>query len=250
MASLQDKIVLITGAAKERGQGAAEAALFAAHGARVIITDILDDEGVAVAKSIGRQARYMHLDVRSEDEWESVVRQIQQDHGRIDTLINNAGVWSGTGLIDTNPEEFRMVVEINQTGVFLGMRAVAPLMKSRRFGSIINISSTAGLRTGLPYWRQLNITAHAYTASKWAVRGMTKAAAKELAPFNVRVNSIHPGVIDTPMIDTGQNELASDCPMGRLGAPREVADLALFLAADESAYISGAEITIDGAATV
>ena len=249
MTELKNKVALITGAARKQGQGAAEAALFARKGARVIMTDVLDEEGNALALSIGNQASYQHLDVTSEAQWERVIQRIQIEHGQIDILVNNAGVWSNTGVIDTSPQEFRRVVEVNQTGVFLGMHFVAPFMKERRSGSIINISSTAGLRVGLPYWRRLQLSAHAYTASKWAVRGMTKAAAKELAAFNVRVNSIHPGVIDTPMITGGQSELAEDCPMERLGTPEEVAELALFLASDNSTYISGAEITIDGAST-
>jgi len=249
MTELQNKVALITGAARKRGQGAAEAALFVRKGARIIMTDVLDEEGNALAQSIGDQATYEHLDVTSEAQWERVTQRIQTEHGQIDILVNNAGVWSDTGVIDTSPQEFRRVIEVNQTGVFLGMHYVAPFMKERRSGSIINISSTAGLRVGLPYWRRLQLSAHAYTASKWAVRGMTKAAAKELAAFNVRVNSIHPGVIDTPMITGGQNELAEDCPMKRLGTPEEVAELALFLASDKCTYISGAEITIDGAST-
>ena len=249
MSELKNKVVLITGAARKRGQGATEAALFARKGAHVIITDVRDEEGNALAQSIGNQASYERLDVTSEAQWDSVIRRIRTEHGKIDILINNAGIWSDTGVIDTSPQEFRRVIEVNQTGVFLGMHFVAPYMKARRSGSIINISSTAGLRVGLPYWRRLQLSSHAYTASKWAVRGMTKAVAKELAAFNVRVNSIHPGVIDTPMITSGQNELAEDCPMERLGTPEEVAELALFLASDKSAYISGAEIAIDGAST-
>lgn len=246
---LKGKVALVTGTAKKRGQGAAEAALFVREGARVIITDVLDDEGNALVQSIGNQATYEHLDVTSEMQWQRVIRLIQREHGQIDILVNNAGVWSGTGVIDTSPQEYRRIVEVNQTGVYLGMHFVAPLMKARRSGSIINISSTAGLRVGLPYWRRLQLTAHAYVASKWAVRGMTKAAAKELAACNVRVNSIHPGVIDTPMLAGEQDELAEDCPMGRLGTPEEVAEMVLFLASGKSTYISGAEIAIDGAST-
>jgi 3alpha(or 20beta)-hydroxysteroid dehydrogenase len=238
---LEGRVALITGAGSPGGQGAAEARLFARAGARVIVTDVEDARGAAVVAELGGRGHYRHLDVTSEEQWRECLASILGRHDRLDVLINNAGMWLAKGVVDTTPEEYRRVVEVNQTSVFLGMHVVAPVMRSARSGSIINVSSTAGLRgAGMP---------HAYAASKWAVRGMTKAAAHELAPFDVRVNSIHPGVIDTPMIEGGHEALARGVPMGRLGAPEEVADLALFLASDASGYISGAEITVDGAVT-
>ena len=167
---------------------------------------------------------------------------VKNDYGAVDILVNNAGIWLQKGVLDTTAQEYRRVIEINQTGVFLGMNALAPLMKERGCGSIINTCSTSGLKGGgMP---------HAYAASKWAVRGMSRAAAHELAPFGVRVNAICPGVIDTPMIDGGPamlEHLASTIPSGKVGQPSEVAQLVLFLASNASSYISGAEIAIDAA---
>jgi len=241
MGVLDGRVALVTGAGSGTGQGAAEARRFVAEGGRVILTDIADEQGAATAAELGDRALYLRHDVTREDEWEAVVGETVERFGRLDVLVNNAGVWLDKGLLDTRPCEFRRVVEVNQVGVFLGMRAAAPAMRAAGGGSIVNISSTAGLRgTGMP---------HAYAASKWAVRGMTKAAAAELAPDRIRVNSVHPGFIDTPMISGGHSDLAARVPLGRLGTPEEVADLVLFLAADASGYVSGAEIAIDGAVT-
>lgn len=246
MQRLDGHVALITGAALERGQGACEARLFARDGATVVLTDVQRAAGEATAAAIGPQASYLDLDVRDADAWERVVAAVVDRHGRLDSLVNNAGVWHTGGLLDTTPEEYRRVVEINQTGVFLGMRAVAPTMQAQGSGSIVNISSAAGLR-GDP-------AIHAYVASKWAVRGMTKAAALELASFGIRVNSIHPGLIETPMSATefgpGKPDPGRNVPSGRVGQPEEVADLVAFLVSGESAYITGAEIAIDGAVTV
>lgn len=244
MGSLRGMIALITGAGSSGGQGAAEARAFAAEGAEVVITDLPSSDGETVAKEIGDQAYFRALDVTDADAWQAVVEEIKAIHGHLDILVNNAGIWSNTGVLDTTPEEFRRVVEINQTGVFLGMHTVAPLMVEQRNGSVINICSSAGMRgRGTP---------HAYGASKWAVRGMTLAAAAELAPYNVRVNAISPGVIDTPMIHGGEpvlRELAPTIPQRRVGSPDEVARLALFLAQPSNEYVNGAIITIDGAVT-
>ena len=164
------------------------------------------------------------------------------DHGHIDVLINNAGILHWATMSETPLDMWNRILAVNQTGVFLGMQAVAPAMKSQRSGSIINISSIGGMRGGSACF--------AYAATKWAVRGMTKGAAQELGPFNVRVNSIHPGIIDTPMMaDKPIAEMAQRVPMGRYAAPDEVAKLALFLASDDSEYASGAEFVIDGAMT-
>jgi 3alpha(or 20beta)-hydroxysteroid dehydrogenase len=244
--TLDGQVALITGAALERGQGACEARLLAARGANVVLTDVRSEAGREMADAIGDAASYHDLDVRDAAAWDAVVAAVIERHGRIDALVNNAGVWHTGGLLDTSPEDYRRVIEINQTGVFLGMRAVAPAMKHQGAGSIVNISSAAGLRG--------DARIHAYVASKWAVRGMTKAAALELAPFGIRVNSVHPGLIQTPMSATefepGKPDPGRHVPFGRVGQPEEVAELVAFLVASESSYISGAEVAIDGAITV
>ena len=239
MGRLDDRVCIITGAA--RGQGAAEARLFAAEGGRVWLTDVLDAEGQAVAEAIG--AAYRHHDVRDAAAWDALVQEVLDSDGRLDVLINNAGIFREGGLLDTELDDFQNLMAVNCTGVFLGMRAVAPAMREAGRGSIVNISSVAGL-TGAP-------AAFAYSASKWAVRGMTKSAAIGLARSGVRVNSIHPGLIETEMLR--QVPGASDparmvrrVPMHRAGEAEEVARLALFLASDESSYSTGAEFVIDG----
>lgn len=247
MGRLDGYVALITGAASPRGQGAAEARLFVGEGAQVVLTDIADDEGERTAASIGAAATYRHLDVTSDESWQHVVEAVRADHGRLDVLVNNAGVWDGGTLDDLTPEAYRRVIEINQVGVFLGMRAVAPHMRGRGCGSIVNISSNAGLRVNLP--NLAGGKALAYVASKWAVRGMTRSAALELAPFGVRVNAVYPGPVDTAMIGGGHEAIAAGLPLRRLAAPEEIARVALFLASDESSYVNGAEIAVDGAAT-
>jgi 3alpha(or 20beta)-hydroxysteroid dehydrogenase len=241
---LVGKVALITGAGSVGGQGAAEARLFAAEGATVIVADLPVSSGAKVAAEIGTQADFVHLDVTDAEAWVKVVERVVERFRQIDVLVNNAGIWLAKGVLDTSAEEYRKVIEINQTGVFLGMAAVTPLMKASGSGAIINICSTAGLKGG---GQPL-----AYAASKWAVRGMTRAAAWELAPHGVRVNAICPGVIDTPMIEGGRevlDMLAKTIPMGRVGTPDEVAQLALFLASDASGYVTGGEFAIDGAVT-
>ena len=241
MGRLEGKTALISGGA--RGQGAAEARLFAEEGANVVLTDVLDEDGERTADAIG--ADYLHHDVTSEAEWAAAVAHAVALHGGVDVLINNAGIYAQTTLIGGDLEEYRRVIEVNQVGVFLGMREVAPVMIERGGGSIINISSVGGMRGGGGSF--------AYTASKWAVRGMTKSAAVRLGPHGIRVNSIHPGLIDTPMLgetrmaDPGNmEELLGRVPLGRIGQPEEVAKLALFLASDDSAYSTGSEFVIDG----
>jgi 3alpha(or 20beta)-hydroxysteroid dehydrogenase len=242
---LAGKVALVTGAALERGQGACEARLFAQEGAAVVLADVQDEAGERMSAAIGERARYARLDVTDADAWDALVVDIVARHGRLDVLVNNAGVWHTGGVLETSPADFRRVVEINQTGAFLGLRAAAPVMRDQRGGSIVNISSAAGLRG--------DARIISYVASKWAVRGMTKAAALELAPFGVRVNSVHPGLIQTPMaaseFEPGKPDPARDIPAGRVGQPEEVAELVCFLASDASAYITGAEIAIDGAVT-
>jgi 3alpha(or 20beta)-hydroxysteroid dehydrogenase len=238
MGRLEDKVILITGAA--RGQGASEARLAADQGARVVVTDVLDGLGAEVAQDI--DGTYQHLDVTSSAEWQAVVKQVVADHGRIDGLVNNAGIFRPDNILDGNEENFGLITEINQKGTFLGMAAVSPLMKDQGGGSIVNISSIAGLR-GQP--------SIAYVASKWAVRGMTKSAASTLARYNVRVNSVHPGAIETDMLfDLGEqtvDRLVSAIPMGRSAKPEEVGNVVMFLLSDEASYVTGAEIVVDGA---
>jgi 3alpha(or 20beta)-hydroxysteroid dehydrogenase len=238
---LSGKIAIVTGGA--RGQGAAEARLFAAEGATVVVTDVLADEGLAVATEI--RGTFLQHDVSSEDAWRKVVGQVLETHRRVDVLVNNAGIFRRGSLRTTTLAEYRRVIDINQIGVFLGMQAVAPAMVEQKSGSIVNISSIAGiLGSG---------GAIAYGASKWAVRGMTKAAALELAKHGVRVNSIHPGMIDTEMmteVTGGDTErfgrLERGVPLGRVAAPEEVARLALFLASDDSSYCTASEFVVDG----
>ena len=245
MGALDGKVAIITGAGSPRGQGAAEARRFAAEGARaVIVADLSTTQGQVVADGLSPRASFKALDVANESAWKDLVEEVAAQFGAIDVLVNNAGVWLDKGLLDTDPAEYRRVVEVNQVGVFLGMHAVAPVMQRQRRGSIVNVSSTAGLKGGgMP---------HAYAASKWAVRGMSRAAAWELAPYGVRVNAICPGFIDTPMIEGGEEvlrHLASLTPGGRVGTPEEVASVVTFLASDASSYISGAEVAIDAAFT-
>jgi 3alpha(or 20beta)-hydroxysteroid dehydrogenase len=240
---LDGKVALVTGAAQ--GIGAAIAHRFAQEGANLLLTDA-DEAGVRqVAAGIGDGAAAHAHDVTSEAEWEAVAAWALDAHRGIDVLVNNAGVFLAAKLEETSLEDFRRVQEVNQIGVFLGMRTVAPPMAARGAGSIINLSSVAGLM-GSPYLT-------AYAAGKWAVRGMTKAVAKELAASGVRVNSLHPGQIDTDM-HARQRErtpelidrLVAGIPMRRIGDPREVADAAVFLAGDESSYVTGSELVVDG----
>jgi 3alpha(or 20beta)-hydroxysteroid dehydrogenase len=243
MGRLDGKVALITGGA--RGQGEAEARLFSAEGATVVITDVLDAQGEAVAREIS--GTYLHHDVASESRWADVVQEVKSRHGRIDILVNNAGIYRTSQMTETSLEEFRQVIDVNQVGVFLGMKHVGKQMMEQRGGAIVNISSIAGMRGGG--------NSIAYTASKWAVRGMTKSAAQVLGPYGIRVNSIHPGLIDTPMlhqvpgIDADPEAWQSRIPLGRIAEPVDVARLALFLASDDSGYVSGAEVTVDGGMT-
>jgi 3alpha(or 20beta)-hydroxysteroid dehydrogenase len=243
---LEGKVALITGGA--RGMGAAEAELFVANGATVVITDVLDVVGAETAKRLSSGSGtcvFIHHDVTSEADWSAVVADVLQSFGQIDILVNNAGIFEQGSILDTTLEAYRRTIDINQVGVFLGMKAVAAHMAGRRKGSIINISSVAGM-AGTPGFV-------AYGASKWAVRGMTKGVAKELAPHGVRVNSIHPGIIDTPMLQTfeaageGVREaVRTRIPLGYEAEPIHVANLALYLASDESAYSTGSEFIVDG----
>jgi 3alpha(or 20beta)-hydroxysteroid dehydrogenase len=234
------KIALITGGA--RGQGRQEAERFAAEGATVYITDVLDDVGAAAADELGDAVTFLHHDVTRENDWNAVIAGIVEQHGRIDILVNNAGIFSMTPALDTSIEAWDQMVSINQTGVFLGIRDVGRVMCEQGAGSIINISSIAGL-AGVG-------GAHAYAATKWAVRGMSKSAALEFAAHGVRVNSVHPGIIDTDMLrGFGGNleRVTSAIPMNRTASADEVANVVLFLASEEASYCSGHEFVVDGA---
>ncbi len=241
MGRLDGRVAVITGGA--RGQGAEEGRLFAQEGAIVVLADVLDEQGEQTAAELG--AEYQHLDVTSEQEWEAVVADVVARHGRLDVLVNNAAIWFGSKIISTDTAQYQKLIDVNQKGVFLGMRAVAPAMSAAKSGAIVNISSVAGM-IGAP-------TQVAYSASKFAVRGMTKIAAKELGRYNVRVNSIHPGFIDTDMLaelpafQRGDDKrMLRAVPLGRVGEARDVANLALFLASDESGYCTGQEFVCDG----
>ncbi len=239
MGELDGRVALVTGGA--RGQGAAEAQLFSEAGATVVITDVLDEQGEKTAGELG--VDYRHLDVSSESEWEAVVADVVARHGRLDILMNNAGIFESARLLNTSTEMWNRMVAINQTGVFFGMRtAAAAMIEADNGGSIINTSSVAGLE-GV-------FGATAYGATKWAVAGMTKTASKELGRHDIRVNSIHPGLILTEMVDdlvSGKEEkMASRQPIQRLGTVTDIAEMALFLASDRSSYCSGQAFTVDG----
>jgi len=238
---LDGRVAVITGGA--RGQGAEEGRVFAREGATVVLTDVLDEQGERTAAELG--VEYQHLDVTSESEWEALVADVLARHGRLDVLVNNAAIWMGSKILATDTAAYQRLIDVNQKGVFLGMRSVAPAMSAAGRGSIVNISSVAGM-IGAP-------TQIAYSSSKFAVRGMTKIAAKELGRYGVRVNSIHPGFIETDMLAElpafqrgDRTRLVRSVPLGRVGEAADIANLALFLASDESGYCTGQEFVCDG----
>ncbi|MEV3859907.1 SDR family NAD(P)-dependent oxidoreductase [Streptomyces sp. NPDC050095] len=253
MGKLDGRVVLITGAA--RGQGEQEARLFASEGAKVIVADVLDDQGEAVAKDLGDgNAVYVHLDVSNEEDWARAVAAGKSAFGKIDGLVNNAGILRFNELVSTPLDEFQQIVNVNQVGAFLGIKTVAPEIAGAGGGSIVNTASYTGV-TGMAY-------VGAYAATKHAIVGLTKVAALELAAKGIRVNAVCPGAIDTAMSNPAQldpdanTEEAAQAlgelyrklvPLGRVGRPEEVARLALFLTAEEdSAYITGQPFVIDG----
>ena len=249
MARLEGKVVIISGGA--RGQGATEARMFAREGARIVIGDLLDAEGQAVAAEIaesGGDCTYVHLDVTSEDDWRAAVETAVSAYGRVDVLVNNAGIIESGRVEDLTVEQWDAVLDVNAKGVFLGTKAVIAEMRKAGGGSIINISSTSGI-VG-------SINATAYNASKGAVRLLTKSTAVQYAREGIRANSIHPGPIETDMMQRvwehplrSREETEARIPMGHVGTVEDVSYAALFLASDESSFMTGSEIVIDGGLT-
>ncbi|MDH4565195.1 SDR family oxidoreductase [Pseudomonas sp. BN414] len=232
--ALGGKVALITGAL--RGIGAAIAELFESQGATVVVADI------AVSEERHERGRLLlPLDVSEPESWSRAVASTLRDFGRLDILVNSAGIFTVAAIEDETPERYMRMVRTNQLGVFLGMQAVFEPLRAAGSGSIVNLSSAAGL-TGTP--RTIG-----YSATKWAVRGMTKVAAIEFAPYNIRVNSIHPSAVATPMLGDMAANAGKSTPMGRVALPEEVAELALFLASDASRYSTGSEFVCDGGLT-
>lgn len=237
---LEGKVALITGGA--RGQGEAEARRFVSEGAKVLIADVRDETGQLLAKDLGADAAFAHLDVSDHSAWEGPVGSAVDRWGRLDILINNAGIGAAAVVDELPLEDHHRLIDVNLNGVYYGMRAVAVQMRAQQSGAIVNISSIDGL-VGV-------YAMSSYAATKFAVTGMTRSAALDLGPAGIRVNSIHPGVIDTPMISPEGRQrceqLVAHQPIARMGRPEEVAALALFLASDEASYITGAQFVIDG----
>jgi 3alpha(or 20beta)-hydroxysteroid dehydrogenase len=239
MGRFDGSVALISGGA--RGMGASHVCALVGEGAKVVFGDILDDEGRQLEEELGESAHYVHLDVTEDDDWKRAVDTAEKEYGPINLLVNNAGVVAYGAVDVMEPDEFRRVVDINLTGTFLGMHYAVPSLRKAGSGVIINISSTAGL---MGY-----ATISAYGASKWGVRGMTKAVAMELGSDNIRVMSIHPGPIRTPMTDGLGDELTMSQPIKRFGEPEEVTKLLMFMAADAT-YSTGSEWVVDGGAVL
>ncbi|MEV8545244.1 glucose 1-dehydrogenase [Streptomyces sp. NPDC051572] len=249
MGKLDGRVVIVTGAA--RGQGEQEARLFAAEGAKVVVADVLDEQGEALAKELGATASYVHLDVGEEADWSAAVGAAKEAYGRIDGLVNNAGILRFNSLVDTPLEEFMQVVRVNQVGCFLGIKTVASAMEDG--GTIVNTASYTAV-TGMA-------AVGTYTATKHAILGLTRVAALELASRRIRVNAVCPGAVDTAMSNPARLDPDADpeemtraldelyrklVPLGRIGRADEVARLALFLTSDDSSYITGQPFVIDG----
>jgi 3alpha(or 20beta)-hydroxysteroid dehydrogenase len=240
-----DKTVLITGGS--RGQGASEARLFAQAGARVIVGDVVEDEGVALAKSIrdsGGQCEFKRLDVADERDWGQVTAFARVHFGGLHVLVNNAGVsLRGATIATTTRAEWDRIIGVNLTGCFLGIRASAPLMREAGGGSIVNIGSTAGINGHF---------AAAYSAAKWGLRGLTKAAAMEYAEHNIRVNAVHPSILETHMTAGSEsfvNAMVSVTPLERAASTEDIARAVMFLASDEASYLTGIDLPVDGGFT-
>ncbi|MFC9997097.1 glucose 1-dehydrogenase [Nocardia sp. NPDC127526] len=241
MGRVSGKNVIVTGGA--RGMGAAFARKLAAEGATVVITDVLTEVGAALAAELGEHALFLPLDVTDETAWNEVVARAEAAFGPVSGLVNNAGIVHVDPIEKLSEADYRKVIDVNQIGVFLGMKAVVGSMRRAGVGSIVNISSTGGL---IGYSNILG-----YVASKWAVRGMSKTAAQEFAPDNIRVNSVHPGIVATEMVAASERSanIAAHQPIARPGTPEELANLVLFLISDESSYSTGSEFIADGGFT-
>lgn len=242
MGKLQDKVVIITGGAQGMGELHAKKAI--SEGAKVVITDINDELGKQTAQSLGNDTLFIKHDVSKEEDWNHVIEEVIRKWNRIDVLVNNAGITYNKTIDQISLDDYLKIVNINQVSVFLGIKSVAQVMKDQQQGSIINISSMNGLVGG----------AIGYTDTKFAVRGMTKAVAKELSPYNIRVNSVHPGVIKTAMLEQDDvkeavKEFEKTIPMRRVAQPEEVSNLVCFLASDDASYSTGSEFIIDGGIT-
>jgi 3alpha(or 20beta)-hydroxysteroid dehydrogenase len=242
---LAGKVAIITGAA--RGQGAAEARLLAEAGAAVIIADVLDEQGKAFAAELrkaGRNAEFRHLDVSKEDAWAEAVDFAKKTFGSLHILVNNAGVSLRVpSMIETSLEDWNRLMSINLTGAFLGIRACAPLIRDCGGGAIVNTGSIAGMTGHF---------ATAYTSTKWGIRGLTKSAAMEFAPWNIRCNAVHPGIVLTDMVGQSQDFVEAMtwmAPMQRPATPEDIAKVVLFLVSDDSGYITGHDIPVDGGFT-
>ena len=236
MFRLDGKVALVTGGA--RGIGAAIARAMVAEGAKVVIGDVLDGEGEALAVEIGASAKYVHLDVTKPDDWETAVATAVKVYGKLNVLVNNAGINNLAPIDQYSRADWDKIIAINLTGVFNGIKAAVPALKAAGGGSIVNMSSLAGLRgeAGMP----------GYVATKFGVRGLTKAAALDLARYGIRVNSIHPGIVRTPLSAEGPKVSMSHVAMNRIGEPIEIANLTMFLASDDSSFSTGAEFIADG----
>jgi len=246
MSRLAGKVAVITGGA--RGQGAAEARAFAREGARVLIADVDSDLGTTTAAEIGGDVQFVHLDVSDTDSWKRIVATIENDYGRMDVLVNNAARYWTRPILEERDDAVDAMIAVNLRGAFLGIRAVAPLMIESGGGSIINVSSTAGLGGHCGH--------AAYGMTKWGLRGLTRVAAAELSPSKIRVNCLVPGAITGPMLGVNIPEskqrdpdLWNGLPLRRPGEPEEIAEGDVFLASDESSYITGTDLVLDGGAT-
>ncbi len=245
MGRVSGKVAIVTGAA--RGMGAAFARRLIEEGAQVMLTDVLDEEGRATAQALGGNARFAHHDVTRETEWKRIVSETETAFGPVSVLVNNAGIGSMAPSDTLEESAYRQVIDVNQISVFLGMKSVLPSMKRAGGGAMINIASVLGM-VGSPM-------SLAYVASKFAVRGMTKAAAIEFAPHQIRVNAVHPGFVKTPMSANMESNkgmlehVLAITPVHRLGHPDEVASVVLLLASDESRFTTGADFVVDGGFT-
>lgn len=242
MERLLNKVAIVTGAAG--GMGASHARRFVEEGAKVVLTDLNEQAGTALANELGENAMFIKQDVTSQADWENVVSETEKAFGPVNILVNNAGISLNNSIEQTSLDQYLKIVNINQVSVFLGMKTVVSSMKKTENGSIVNISSMNGLVAG----------AIGYTDTKFAVRGMTKAAAIDFSRYGIRVNSVHPGVIETPMITTGDaveviKEFAKHIPLKRVAQSEEITNLVLFLASEESSYSTGSEFVADGGLT-